>query len=225
MTFIVAIDGPVGSGKSSVARMTARANGLAHVDTGAIYRSITYAAIQRGCDTNNPDDLAKMIKNLSIVVKNTSEGTRFFVDDEDITSHIRSEEISRLASVVSQHAPVRDALMDLQRSLGRNAPEGALLEGRDIGTVVFPDADVKIFLTASEEERARRRYLELRARGEEVEFDAVLSELKVRDARDRSRAVAPLLPAADAIVMDTTDLNQEQVVQRISQYIEKAKNQ
>ena len=223
--FIVAIDGPVGSGKSSVARMVAKVNQMAHIDTGAIYRSIAWFVKQQHVDVQNEQMVTSLAKQVKIEVTPSPEGSAFVVEGQDITKLIRTEEISRMASIISQYKGVRAALLELQRQLGYGASLGAVLEGRDIQTVVFPDANIKVFLTATEEERAKRRFLELKSKGEDVSYDAVLDDLKVRDARDRSRAIAPLQAAPDAVVLDSTSLSQEEVVEAISQLIRQAKKQ
>ena len=212
MTPIVAIDGPAGAGKSTVARQLARRLGFTMIDTGAIYRSVALAA--RRADTAWDDDegLRKLLDG--------GLGLGFVPDDRvllkghDVTEAIRTPEISRGASVVSARPVVREKLLELQRDLGRNAERGAVLEGRDIGTVVFPDAQVKFFLTASDEARARRRHAELVEKGLSVPLEEVLADQRRRDKDDSTRSIAPLRPASDALLVDTTGLDLAEVVDR-----------
>lgn len=206
MGLIIAIDGPAGSGKSTVAREVARKLRLSYVDTGAIYRSLAYEALQKQLREDDEEGIAELAKKLPLRIVTSPEGQKFFLEDIDISEVIRSEKVSRLASVMSRHKKVREQLLDLQRKLGSNAEQGAVLEGRDIGTVVFPDAQLKFFLTASNEERARRRCEELIARGEQASFERVLQEIMERDERDSKRDIAPMVPAQDARIVDTTFL-------------------
>jgi cytidylate kinase len=204
MSTIVAIDGPAGSGKSSVAKAVASALGFSYVDTGAIYRTVALMCVQHGVDGDDAESVARLARELPEWIKN-----------RDVSKQIRSEAIAQMSSRVSKHPQVRAALMDLQRSLGRSSPKGAVLEGRDIGTVVFPDADMKFFLTASDEQRAKRRFAELQSRHERATYEDVLAEIQVRDQRDKNREVAPLVAASDAIVIDTTEHSQTEVCELI----------
>ncbi len=204
MTEIIAIDGPAGSGKSSVAKALAHELGFLHVDTGAIYRSVAYAAVQNGVSLDDEFELAKLAMSLTEI--NSSPA-------------IRSEQVSQAASKVSQYPAVRANLLELQRRFGRQSKTGAVLEGRDIGTVVFPDAKYKFFVTASPEERAKRRFLELESKGLKPVYESVLAEQKERDERDSTRAVAPLVPAKDAVVIDTTGVSFDDVVAKIKSLI------
>jgi len=199
---IIAIDGPAGAGKSTVARKLARRLGYAMVDTGAIYRAVALAAKRIAIAWADGLPIA------------FGENDTVLLDGEDISAAIRTPEMSRGASVVSARPVVRERLLDLQRSLGRAAPRGAVLEGRDIGTVVFPDATVKFFLTAADDARARRRHAELAGKGHEVDLSDVLEDQRRRDKDDTERAIAPLKPAPDAVVVDTTGLDLDQVVER-----------
>jgi len=198
---IVAIDGPAGAGKSTVARQLARRLGFTIIDTGAIYRSVALAAQRAGVSWDDDPGLARL---LDAGLGLTFRGERVLLRGEDVTEAIRTPEISRGASVVSARPVVRQKLLQLQRDLGRAAPRGAVLEGRDIGTVVFPDADVKFFLTASDEARAQRRHAELAEKGLSVPLPEVLADQRRRDKDDTERAIAPLRAAADAVVVDTT---------------------
>ncbi len=204
MTEIVAIDGPAGSGKSSVAKALAAELGFLHVDTGAIYRSVAYEAIQLGVSLDDETELAKLA---------------FSLREINPSPAIRSEQVSQAASKVSQYPAVRANLLELQRRFGLASKTGAVLEGRDIGTVVFPDAKYKFFVTASPEERAKRRFLELESKGLHPQYEAVFAEQQERDARDSTRAVAPLIPAPDAVVIDTTGLSLDQVVEKIKKFV------
>jgi cytidylate kinase len=220
---IVAIDGPAGAGKSTVARQLARRLGLSIIDTGAIYRSVALAARRAGTPWDDDEGLRKLLDGppglgLGFLPAGDADGgQRVLLHGHDVTEAIRTPEISRGASVVSARPVVRERLLGLQRQLGRAAPRGAVLEGRDIGTVVFPDAAVKFFLTASDEARARRRFGELGDKGLNVSFAEVLADQRRRDRDDSERAIAPLRAAEDALIIDTTGLDLGQVVDRCEQ--------
>jgi CMP/dCMP kinase len=214
--FIVAIDGPAGAGKSTAARRVAARLAFAMVDTGAIYRAVALAATGRGVALDDDAALAALLPQVDIRFAAPADpggAQRVFLAGEDVSAEIRTPAISLGASKVSGRPVVRAGLLDLQRRLAL-APgnAGAVLEGRDIGTVVFPDADAKFFLTATPEERARRRHAELAARGDRSSYDEVLADQLRRDRDDSQRAVAPLRPAADAIVLDTSALPLDDVV-------------
>lgn len=209
MATIVAIDGPAGSGKSTIAKRTAERLGFVRVDTGALYRTVTLLSLEQGVD--DPAGLAELAGSVSV---RFAEG-RVWVDGRDVTEAIRQAHVTREVSRVSAVPQVRQALLGLQRKLGRNHPRGAVMEGRDIGTVVFPDADLKVFLTATDEERARRRHRELQQTGDLTPYDDVLTDLRRRDALDSGRQVAPLRPAPDARTLDSTALSIDQVVDTI----------
>ncbi len=208
---IVAIDGPAGAGKSTVARQLARKLGFSMIDTGAIYRSVALAARRAEVPWDDDEGLRKLL-DAGLGLQFVED--RVLLKGHDVTEAIRTPEISRGASVVSARPVVREKLLGLQRELGMKAPKGAVLEGRDIGTVVFPDAQVKIFLTASDEARARRRHAELADKGLPVPFEEVLADQRRRDKDDSERAIAPLKPAEDAILVDTTGLDLDEVVER-----------
>jgi cytidylate kinase len=211
---IVAIDGPAGAGKSTVARQLARRLGFSMIDTGAIYRSVALAAQRAGVAWDDDEGLRKLLERGLPISFRADPDERVLLNGEDVTQAIRTPEISRGASVVSARPVVREKLLGLQRSLGLQAPKGAVLEGRDIGTVVFPAATVKFFLTASDEARAQRRHAELSEKGLDVPLQEVLGDQRRRDQDDRERAIAPLRAAPDAIVLDTTGLDLAEVVER-----------
>jgi cytidylate kinase len=217
--FIVAIDGPAGAGKSTASRRAAARLGFAMVDTGAIYRAVALAATRRGIALDDDARLAELLPGVDVrFAPPASEGAgqRVLLGDEDVSTEIRTPPMSLGASKVSGRPVVRAGLLDLQRRLAL-APgnAGAVLEGRDIGTVVFPDAEAKFFLTASPEERARRRHAELAAKGDRQTYEEVLADQLRRDRDDSERAVAPLKPAADAVLIDTSGLSLDAVVERL----------
>ena len=205
----VAIDGPSGAGKSTVARRIAGDFGFIYVDTGAIYRTVGLAAARRGIRPEDKEAVVALLPEISIRLAYAEDGLQhMFLDGEDVSGEIRTPQISRYASAVSAYPEVRAYLMEMQRSLARE--NDVVMDGRDIGTVVLPDAGLKIFLTASPEVRARRRYDELRAKGQDVTFEDVLRDLIERDDNDTSRAAAPLRAADDAVLLDTSELDFEQ---------------
>ena len=207
--YAVAVDGPSGAGKSTLAKAAAKELHITYVDTGAIYRVIGVAAQRRGLDPKDEAAVVAMLPELEIGLSYEAAGLqRMFLDGEDVTDAIRMPEISMYASAVSALPPVRAFLLDMQRKFARE--RSVIMDGRDIGTVVLPDAEVKIFLTADAEERARRRFLELEQRGTPKPYDEVLSELKERDWNDTHRAAAPLRQAEDAVLLNTTGLDFEQ---------------
>lgn len=218
---VVAIDGPAGAGKSTVARETARKLGYMLVDTGALYRGVALIAQERGVPWSDGKALGPLAESLALELRPGADGSaRLYIDGRDRADDIRTQSISMGASDVSKHPEVRDALLGLQRHLGRNG--GVVLEGRDIGTVVFPAAEAKVFLTASPPARAGRRVSDLKGRGIEADFDTTLAEVKARDAQDEGRAVAPLRPAEGAVIVDSTELSIEQVVDRVVEVAQKA---
>jgi len=217
--FIVAIDGPAGAGKSTVSKLLARRLGLSFVDTGAIYRVVALSARRQGIGYDDDPALGALLGRIRIGFQVVGEENRVFLDDEDVSREIRQPEISLGASAVSARPVVREGLLDLQRRLALGAPVGAVLEGRDIGTVVFPDADVKFFLEASPAVRARRRYEELFQKGTDSSLDAVLADQTKRDTDDASRALAPLKAAEDAIRVDSSQLPLSEVVQSLERTI------
>jgi cytidylate kinase len=222
---IVAIDGPAGAGKSTVARRLADALAFVLVDTGAMYRAVALAAQRDAIAWSDGPRLAALAEGLVekkalSFERDPGLGVRVKLSGEDISDAIRTPEIAQGASTVSAHGAVRAVLLDLQRVAGRAG--GVVLEGRDIGTVVFPDAEVKFFLTASAEVRARRRYAELAAKGQSLSFEETLADVKRRDAQDEGREVAPLKQAETAILVDSTELSFEQTVANMLEHVNRA---
>ncbi len=210
----IAIDGPVGAGKSTIARLVARELGYTYVDSGAMYRALAWAAQAQGIRVDEPAHVAELLRNTKVELKPRPDGVNeVFVNGRDVTREIRTPEIGQLASKLSAMTPVRRRMVALQQQMARVG--GVVMEGRDIQTVVLPDAEVKIFLSAPAEERAQRRWLELRERGMSADAADVLAEIVARDRRDTTRADSPLKPAADAVHVDTAGLTIEQVVERV----------
>lgn len=207
---IIAIDGPAGSGKSTAARLLAKRLGYKYIDTGAMYRAVACKLQEKNVNINDSEKVAKICRSAQIELHQRPDGMRVILDGHDVTDSIREHAISALASTISAQPLVRQCLVELQQKMGRSG--GAVLEGRDIGTVVFPDAHVKFFLDASAQERARRRHRELADRGELVEYEQVLEDVLNRDRNDSRRTVAPLRRADDAILVDTTRIDQDAVV-------------
>ena len=205
----IAIDGPSGAGKSTLAKQLAEKLGFLYVDTGAIYRTVGLQAFRTGTNPEDGAGVIALLKDLNIHLAYGTDGLQhMYLNGEDVTEEIRRHEISAYASNVSAIPEVRAFLLEQQRSLARS--HDVVMDGRDIGTVVLPEADVKIFLTAAPEARARRRWLELKQRGQETAFDTVLRDVLERDERDINRATAPLRQAEDAVLADTTDMDLEQ---------------
>lgn len=218
----IAIDGPGGAGKSTIARAVAAELGYIYVDTGALYRAVGLNALRHGIDTRNIDGIIKMLDDTDVSLKFVDGEQRVMLNGEDVSTDIRLPEASMAASNVSAIPAVRQFLFDLQRKIA--AENDCLMDGRDIGTVVLPDADLKIFMTASPETRARRRYDELRAKGEDVRFEDILDELNKRDYQDSHREIAPLKQADDAILLDTSDLSFDEVKTKLISIIKEKAN-
>jgi cytidylate kinase len=214
----VAIDGPSGAGKSSIARKSAETFGFLYVDTGAIYRTVGLAVRRAGIASRDIDGIVGLLPTLDIALRYAEDGAQhMFLDGEDVSGEIRTPEISIYASDVSAFPQVRAFLMETQRRLARE--NDVIMDGRDIGTVVLPDAGLKIFLTASPEARARRRLLELQAKGQKANFEDVLRDIQYRDKNDSSRAAAPLRQADDALLLDTTELDFEESCAAVNKMI------
>jgi cytidylate kinase len=211
---VIAIDGPVGAGKSTVAKLVARKLGYLYVDTGAMYRAVALKALRLGMDINDPIVMAMLAEATDIQLQQQGDGSvRVLLDGEDVTEAIRTPEVSEASSIVSAHEGVRKVLAERQKAMAKLG--GVVMEGRDIQTVIAPDAEVKIFLTASLEERAKRRWLELQQKGISVSYEEVLQEVKERDERDKNRTIAPLRKAPDAVEIDTTGMTPEEVAEKI----------
>ena len=213
------IDGPAGAGKSTVGKMLARRLNYMYLDTGAMYRAVALRAKREGIDPKDEPGLERLCAQMEISFQETGEGQRLICQEEDVTERIRDPEIGWMASVVSMMRPVREAMGALQRRMGSRG--GVVAEGRDMGTVVFPDARFKFFLVADPRERSLRRYREMKARGREMNLEEVESEVRERDAQDSSRELAPLKPAEDAHLIDSSELTPEEVVARMLAIIQK----
>lgn len=214
----IAIDGPAGAGKSTIAKQVSKALGIIYIDTGAMYRAVALKAIREGINTNDREMLSQLVKNIDIEIRHIGMEQHIFLDGEDVTSKIRTPEISIGASNVAAIPEVRIKMVELQRNIA--AGNSVVMDGRDIGTYVLPDAELKIFLTASADERARRRYQEQIEKGmADISFDEVKKDIEYRDKNDAGRDFAPLAKAADAIEIDTTSMTVEQVAEKIISYV------
>ena len=214
---LITIDGPAGAGKTTVSRALADRLGYRYIDTGALYRGIALAVQSRGTDPQNDDDLKRLCSDLNLTFVRNNEGLSLYLNGENISDRIRTAEITMLASAVSARPVVREFLLDVQKNLGRQ--KAAVFEGRDMGTVVFPDADVKFFLDASTHTRALRRFEEQKLQSSQT-LDEVERDIQRRDRNDRTREVAPLKPAPDAIIIDSTELTAEAVVDLMVSHLE-----
>ncbi len=217
-TYSIAIDGPAGAGKSTIARRMAAELGYCYVDTGAIYRTVAYFLDLWGVSPKDVDGVRRYIDELTVEITYDETGSQHMImNGMDVTPDIRTQEISQKASLVSAHKEVRDMLLDMQRDVARK--HNVIMDGRDIGTVVLPKADVKIFLTASSQVRAQRRYEELIAKGQKAELSQILKEIEQRDYQDTHREVAPLKKARDAVELDTSDLDIDGVIAAMKKII------
>ncbi len=216
----IALDGPSGAGKSSLAIAIAKQLGILYVDTGALYRAIGLYCIQHDIDIDDPTAVASALADVNIRLENTGE-QHIFLNDTDVSQEIRVHEVSQAASKVSSYPVVREFLLDLQRSTAEH--DSVVMDGRDIGTVILPHAEYKFFVTASPEERARRRVKQLKEKGQSVAFDQVLNDIKERDYRDSHRAHSPLKQADDAHLIDTTDLTFDEALNTILKIIKDKK--
>jgi cytidylate kinase len=212
MTLVIAIDGPAGTGKSSVARSLAKHFNFVYVDTGSIYRALAWLVNDHKVDPDDADEVDSLVPLIDIVLEKGGHGTFIKIAGSKIADdQLRTENISRLSSIVSRHKKVRESLLRLQRNLVNHIPHGTIFEGRDIGTVVFPKADLKIFITASSDTRAKRRYDEMRLSNPDVSYEEILKAIENRDERDKNRANAPMQRADDAHMIDTSLMTLEEV--------------
>ena len=219
-TYSIAIDGPAGAGKSTIAKQLAKELGYQYVDTGAIYRTVAYFLDLWGVSPKDVDGVQRYIDELTINIEYDEDGLQHMImNGMDVTGEIRTQDISQKASLVSAHAVVRDVLLDMQRDVAKEY--NVIMDGRDIGTVVLPKADVKIFLTASAEVRAKRRTDELLAKGQTANYDTILKEIQQRDYQDTHREIAPLKMAKDSVKVDTSEMDIEDVVSAIRDIIGK----
>ena len=217
-TYAIAIDGPAGAGKSTVAKTLAKELGYHYVDTGAIYRTVAYFMDLWGVSPKDVDAITRYIDELTVGIEYDEEGKQHMImNGMDVTEDIRTQEVAQKASLVSAHGVVREALLDMQREVAQK--HNVIMDGRDIGTVVLPRAAVKIYLTASAEVRAKRRTDELIAKGQKADYATVLKEIQQRDYQDSHRTIAPLKQAKDAVLLDTSDLTPEQVIEKAKQIV------
>jgi len=215
---VITVDGPSGAGKGTLSQLLARKLGYNLLDSGALYRLVALAAQNQGIDIQNPDAVADVAVNLNVVFDASAESVRILLDGIDVSRAIREEQIGMAASVVAAYPPVRAALLTRQRAF--QASPGLVADGRDMGTCVFPDADIKFFLTASAEARADRRYKQLSEKGQSVDRDALIRDIQERDQRDSTRTVSPLKPADNAILVDSTHLNIDEVLALMVSHID-----
>ena len=215
----VAVDGPAGAGKSTVSRRAAKILGLVYVDTGALYRAIGLYAIENGIDTKDEKAVTSVLKDITVDLDNSDGEQRVLLCGEDVTGNIRTGAVSMAASDVSSYPEVRAFLLETQKKIARE--KSVIMDGRDIGTVVLPEADVKVFLTADAQVRAKRRFLELTERKEKVDYNTILAEINERDHNDKNRAVAPLKQADDAILLDTSKMSFDESIQALVNIIRK----
>lgn len=213
----VAIDGPAGAGKSTVARLVAKELNFLYIDTGAMYRALTFKALTEKINLEDDIDLTTLARNTRVHLVNSQEGQKVIVDDNDVSIDIRTPEVTQKVSIVAKVSGVRQEMVKLQRIMALEG--GVVMDGRDIGTHVLPNAERKFFLTASLDERAKRRFLELKSKGYEVEFEELKEDIAKRDKLDEERETAPLIKADDAILIDTTGFEIEEVVQKILKHI------
>ena len=218
---VIAIDGPSGAGKSTTARLLAERLGYIYIDTGAMYRSIGWKAKREGIDPEDEQGLAELCARTEVTIKKDNKDPKIFVDGIDVSGEIRTPDMGMMASAVSKSPAVRARLLTLQRELGKSG--GVVMDGRDIGTVVFPEADMKFYLDASVEERGRRRFVELKAKGMDVDRDQITREIGDRDRQDRGRKIAPLRQADDALRIDSSDMCIDDVLYRMISEIAKVR--
>lgn len=217
MTFVVAIDGPAGSGKGSITKLVGEEIGLINIDTGAMYRSVSLNIIRENVKLDDIDAISKILDNIKLDFKKDGDTMRFYLNGEEVTEEIRSKEVNEIVSQVSHIPLVRTRMVDLQRKIAEG--KRVIMEGRDIGTNVFPNADVKIYLDASAEERANRRFKQNTEKGIDIPYEEVLKNVIFRDTSDKTSSVAPLKQADDAILVDSTNMTIEEVRDRIIEII------
>jgi len=215
---VIAIDGPAGAGKTTIARIVSKKLGYNYIDTGGMYRAISWKAFRKKIDLESKEELIRMVRNSKIELKSRAGTVRVHLDGKDVTNKIRSKRVTEGASILAKIPEAREELVKIQRRLGSSG--GIVVEGRDIGTVVFPGADYKFYLDASIKERALRRYRELKAKGEKGDLAELEKAIRSRDRRDRTRGVAPLKIAPDAVVIDSTDMSKKEVVEFILKKIQ-----
>lgn len=219
MSFVVAIDGPAGTGKGTITKLLAKKFNLIEIDTGAMYRCVTLDCIRKNVSPNDEEKIKEVLKNIDIKLKHIDGEQRVFLNGKDVSNDIRTPEVDNLVAVFAALKIVRDKVTPMQREMGKE--NDIIMEGRDIGTVVFPNADVKIFLDCSIEERARRRYLQNIEKGIEESYEEVLASIKERHKLETEREIAPLIKADDAILIDSTNMTIDEVVNEISDIINK----
>ncbi len=215
---IIAIDGPAGSGKSTVARIIAQKLGFNYIETGSMYRAVAWKTDEDNVDPKNLDQVSLLAKKLVIEFVPNTEGQKVLVNGKDLTTILKTESIGQIAAIVAANPKVRELMVAKQRQMGKTG--NVVMDGRDIGTDVFPNAERKFFLKADPEERARRRYLELKEKYPGLKLDEVIKQMKQRDFEDENRAVSPLRPAEDAVIVDTTGLTIDEVIERVSNAIQ-----
>ena len=216
MGYNVAIDGPAGAGKSTIAKQVAKENGYIYVDTGAMYRGLAIHFLNLGIDPKDTEKIIEACKDVEVTIGYESGIQQIYVNGENVTAKLRTEEVGNMASKTSAIPAVREKLLELQKTLARE--KDVIMDGRDIGTNILPNADVKIYLTASVETRAKRRYDELASKGESCDFDEIARDIKERDERDMTREIAPLKKAEDAILVDSSDMTIDEVVSKICSF-------
>ncbi len=217
MGFIVAMDGPAGTGKGTITKLVSQDMGLLNVDTGAIYRCVTLEAINRGLNTDNKQDLINLVDEINIEIKNNNGEQTIFLNNKDVTKQIRTSEVTNMVSSVSSIKELRLKVTQIERSFAKNG--NIIMEGRDIGSYVFPDADVKIYLDASAEERARRRYLQNKESGINTPYEELLEEINKRDYNDKHKEIGSLVILPDAVIIDSTNMTIEEVKNKVEEII------
>jgi cytidylate kinase len=221
---IIAIDGPSGAGKSTLGKMLAKELNLLYLDTGAMYRAVGLAVLEKGINFDDKENVSEIAAGARIELVGEPENQKVFLDGRDVSIEIRTNEVGQAASIVSTISEVRKILVEHQRTLGETAANGCVLDGRDIGTVVFPNADAKFFLTAKPEARARRRYEEDVEKGRATTYEETLAEINLRDKRDVTRADSPLTIAEDAVVIDTSELDLTEVFEQMMNVVRESQN-